>query len=261
MSQIDSLKPIREWMVDNLTVREYADRASMGKAAAHTVACWMREVIADKEAVNIIFASAPSQNEFLTTLASIDDLEWHKVVAMHMDEYVNLPYDAPQGFGNFLARYLWDLVKPGQIHTLEITTTNPDAECRRYAEILKAHPVDIVCAGIGENGHMAFNEPHVADFHDPLLVKVVELDPRSRQQQVNDGCFAAIEQVPTHAMTLTMPALMASPRLCCVVPGPTKAAAVQATLNDPVGEHCPATALRMHPQAILFIDKEAATLL
>jgi glucosamine-6-phosphate deaminase len=261
MGQIDNLRLMRETMVDNLTVRQYADRASMGKAAAHTVARWMREVMADNEVVNMIFASAPSQNEFLTTLTSLDELNWQQVVAMHMDEYVNLPYDAPQGFGNFLIEHLWSIVNPGQVHVLNPTVTDPDAECQRYAEILRAHPPNIVCAGIGENGHMAFNDPHVADFDDPLSVKVVDLDLQCRQQQVNDGCFSSIDDVPTHALTLTMPALMAAPKLCCVVPGSTKAKAVRATLNDPVSEHCPATALRKHPQAILFIDKEAAALL
>lgn len=247
--------------VDELEVQIFADRPSMGAAAAHTVAGWMRDVIAAKGQVNMIFAAAPSQNEFLATLASIEDLGWTQVVAMHMDEYVNLPSDAPQGFGNFLSEHLWDLVRPGQVFKLDISTAFPEAECERYTEILRAHPVDIVCAGIGENGHMAFNDPHVADFEDPLMVKVVDLDRQCRQQQVNDGCFATLEQVPTHAMTLTMPTLMAAPRLCCVVPGPTKAQAVKDTLTGPIDEACPATVMRRHPNAILFIDRDAAVLL
>ena len=247
--------------VDKLEVRTYRDRPSMGVAAAHTVAGWMRAVIADKGVVNMVFAAAPSQNEFLATLAGIDDLDWGKVVAMHMDEYVNLPSDAPQGFGNFLSTHLWDLVKPGVVAKLDISTTEPGVECRRYTELLGANPADIVCAGIGENGHMAFNDPHVADFDDPLMVKVVDLDRQCRQQQVNDGCFATIEEVPTHAMTVTISALMSAPQLCCVVPGPTKAEAVKATLVGPIDEACPATAMRRHPQAILFIDEEAAALL
>jgi len=250
-----------ERVVDRLTVKIYTDRAAMGAAAAHTVAAWMREVIADKGVVNVIFAATPSQNEFLATLTTINDLNWNQVVAMHMDEYTNLPVNAPQGFGNFLDTHLWDLVKPGQVHKLDITTSDPEAECERYADILRIHPVDIVCAGIGENGHLAFNDPHVADFNDSLLVKVVDLDQQCRQQQVNDGCFAFIDEVPTHAMTLTMPALMAASRICCVVPGPTKAKAVKATLIGPIGEVCPATAMRHQPEAILFLDRDAAALL
>jgi len=251
---------LEERAADQLQVRIYADRPSMGAAAAYTVAGWMREVVAAKGVVNMIFAAAPSQNEFLATLARIEGLEWDKVIAMHMDEYVNLPADAPQGFGNFLSEHLWDLVEPGTVHKLDISTTDPEAECARYAAILRANPADIVCAGIGENGHMAFNDPHVADFDDPLLVKVVDLDLQCRQQQVNDGCFATLDEVPTHAMTLTMPALMAAPRLCCVVPGPTKAEAVRATLNGPIGEDCPATAMRRHSHAVLLLDREAAAL-
>ena len=254
-------KPLEERVVDKLEVRIYADRASMGLAAAHTVAGWIRETIAAKGVVNMIFAAAPSQNEFLAALATMPGLDWGKVVAMHMDEYVNLPSDAPQGFARFLSEHLWDQVKPGQVHKLDISTTDPAAECERYTTILKAHPVDILCAGIGENGHMAFNDPHVADFNDPLMVKVVDLDVLCRQQQVNDGCFVSLGDVPQYAMTVTMPALMAAPQICCVVPGPTKAQAVRLTLTGPVGEACPATAMRRHPHAVLFIDRAAAALL
>ena len=254
-------KPEQESVVDKLEVQIYADRPSMGGAAAHTVAGWMRDVIAAKGQVNMIFAAAPSQNEFLSTLAAIEGLDWTQVVAMHMDEYVNLPSDAPQGFGNFLSEHLWARVQPGQVFKLDISTTSPEVECKRYTEILRSHPVDIVCAGIGENGHMAFNDPHVADFGDPLMVKVVDLDRQCRQQQVNDGCFSSLDQVPTHAMTLTMPTLMAAPKLCCVVPGPTKAQAVKDTLTGPIDEACPATVMRRHPSVILFIDRDAAALL
>ena len=250
-----------ERTVDTLRVKIYGGRADMGSAAAHTVAEWMRKTIADKGTVNVIFGAAPSQNEFLSTLGAIDDLDWSRVVAMHMDEYINLPADAPQGFGNFLDGQLWNRVQPGQVHTLDSTISDPQAECERYTNLLKSHPVDIVCGGIGENGHLAFNDPGVADFHDPLLVKVVELDRQCRQQQVNDGCFATIEDVPTHAMTLTIPALMEASRFCCVVPGSTKARAVQATLNDPISEACPATILRRHSGAILFLERESAALL
>jgi len=257
---VSTRKPLEERTVDRLQVRIYADRAAMGSAAAQIVAGWMRSTIAVKGAVNVIFAAAPSQNEFLATLATAADLDWSRVVAMHMDEYVNLPSDAPQGFGHFLSAHLWDRVKPGQVHKLDISTTDPKAECERYTAILKAHPADIVCAGIGENGHMAFNDPHVADFADPLMVKVVDLDLQCRRQQVNDGCFASLDQVPMYAMTVTMSALMAASRICCVVPGPTKAQAVRATLNGPIGEVCPATAMRRHPHAVLFIDRAAAAL-
>ena len=134
----------------------------------------------------------------------------------------------------------------------------PLRTCLDYEDLLLAEPTDIVCAGIGENGHLAFNDPPVADFLDPVLVKVVRLDAACRTQQLNDGCFERIEDVPTHAYTLTVPALLAAPIVSVVVPGPRKAEAVLATLRGPFGESCPATALRRHPGATLYLDRESA---
>jgi len=221
----------------------------------------MREVIARQGSVTMVFAAAPSQNEFLATLASLKSMNWDRVTAFHMDEYVGLPADAPQGFANFLQDRLYDLVKPGVVHFLNGQAAIPERECRRYADLLEAHPVDIVCAGIGENGHLAFNDPPVADFADLVKVKVVELDRACRMQQVHDGCFPDLESVPTHALTLTIPALLAARRIYTIVPGPTKAQAVRDTLTGSIGTHCPATALRQHPYSILYIDRDSASLL
>jgi glucosamine-6-phosphate deaminase len=256
-----AVAPRRRLLVDNLQVEVYLTREELGAAAARAVAERMRECVTRKGSVSMVFAAAPSQNEFLATLSRLGDLAWDRVVAFHMDEYVGLPASAPQSFGSFLRERLFDLVQPGAAHFLDGQAPDPEGEGRRYAALLQAYPVDIICAGIGENGHLAFNDPHVADFRDPLMVKIVELGEASRTQQVHDGCFPDLASVPTHALTMTMPALMAAQWIYTMVPGPTKAQAVRDTLTGPIGPHCPATALREHPDAVLYIDQDSASLL
>lgn len=245
-------------MADRWKVQIYPDRAELGRAAAARVAGWMRGLLAAQPQVVMVFAAAPSQNEFLSELGCVEDLDWRRVVALHMDEYLGLPAGSAQSFGAFLKQRLFDPVRPGAVHYLAGDAVDAAAECRRYAALLAANPVDIVCAGIGENGHLAFNDPPVADFADPLPVKVVELDRPCREQQVHDGCFARLEEVPTHAMTLTIPALTRARRISCVVPGATKAAAVAAAVAGPIATACPASILRRHAGAVLSLDRAAA---
>lgn len=250
----------RELKAGNLTVKIYSDRVSMGTAAANMIGELIARLLNEKPYVNIIFAAAPSQNEVLAALVKKeDDFDWERVNAFHMDEYIGLPNDHPALFSSFLKNSLFDKLP---FHTVNYINGNaPDvaAECERYADLLNKHPADIVCMGIGENGHIAFNDPHVADLDDPLQVKIVDLDHECRQQQVNDGCFTALEQVPTHATTLTVPALMAGKYIYCMVPGRNKAAAVAHTLYNGVDERCPASVLRRHPQAILFLDGDSSS--
>ena len=253
---------VRVLREDSLVIRVYDNRADMGAAAAAQAAEIIRAVCAEKGEANVIFAAAPSQNEFLETLRKMDNLPWNQVNAFHMDEYIGLPADAPQGFANFLRRALFDRVPFKRVYCLNGQNPDPKAECERYAALLRAHPADLICMGIGENGHIAFNDPPVADFNDPLDVKVVELEARCRRQQVNDGCFAALDDVPTHAMTLTVPLMMRSPRLILVVPTVLKAQAVRDTARGPVSERVPATAVRRHPGgAVLYTDEAGASLL
>jgi len=230
----------------------------MGLAAAYDALAILELVQYNGAVPRVIFAAAPSQNELLGALCQGGRVDWPRVHAFHMDEYLGLPPDAPQSFGRFLRERLFEHLPFGSVQYLDAQTVDPAMECARYADLLAAAPIDLVCAGIGENGHMAFNDPAVADFHDPALVKVVALDAVCRQQQVNDGAFASLAQVPTHAMTLTMPALLAARRIVCVVPGPTKAAAVKAALTGPISTACPASALRRHPQAVLYLDRASA---
>lgn len=246
---------------DSLDVRIFENRQLMGNAAATAVIERINELLAVKEDVNIIFAAAPSQNEVLMSLCMSESVDWSKVNAFHMDEYIGLETDAPQGFGNFLKARLFARLPFKSVHYLNGQAEKTEEECERYASLLKNFPADLVCMGIGENGHIAFNDPPVADFNDKYLVKVVELDAVCRQQQVNDGCFKTLKDVPLTALTLTIPALLAASYVYCVVPGPAKAEAVYNTLHKPVREKHPSTILRKHPDGILFLDELSASLL
>lgn len=256
-------EPLARFQVDQLRVEVHQDRARMGRAAAQSVARAIAERQERAGLARVIFAAAPSQNELLASLVADGEIDWSRVIGFHMDEYMGLPPDHPASFRRYLNEHLFraaglpsDRLRliPGE------QVDHPLRTCLAYEDLLRAEPPDLVCAGIGENGHLAFNDPPVADFLDPVLVKVVRLDHGCRVQQVHDGCFERIEDVPTHAYTLTIPALLRAPRLCVVVPGPRKADAVLATLRGPVGESCPATALRGHSGATLYLDPESARL-
>ena len=246
---------------DLLTVQIYETRSEMGSAAAKDIKACILSLLQTKETINMIFAAAPSQNEVLASLATDKEIPWNRVHAFHMDEYIGLAADAPQGFGNFLKEHIFGLADFLSVHYIDISATDAQAECARYAALLKEYPTDIVVMGIGENGHIAFNDPPVADFADPVAVKPVLLDEICRNQQVNDGCFARIEDVPKTAITLTVPTLFAGEHLFCIVPAKTKAKAVRATLCDEIGEACPATVLRRHKSAVLYLDGDSSALL
>lgn len=256
-------EPIASFEVDRLRVRVYEDRARMGRAAAVHAARAIAGRIEAAGRANVIFAAAPSQDELLAGLAADPAIDWASVRAFHMDEYLGLAADHPASFRRYLSEHLFGLVgmAPGRLHLLPgERAERPLETCLAYESLLIDSPADVVCAGIGENGHLAFNDPPVADFLDPVKVKVVRLDHACRVQQVHDGCFDRIEDVPTHAFTLTVPALLAAATLCVAVPGPRKAEAVLATLRGPIGESCPATALRGHAGATLFLDRDSARL-
>lgn len=249
---------MKQFLKEKLDVRIFKTRTESGAAAAHLVADQIRELLKTKESLNIIFAAAPSQNELLAELGK-KEIEWDRINAFHMDEYIGLDKDAPQGFGNFLKDRLFNKVNFRSVQYLSGNAANIIEECERYAKLLLEYPTDIVCMGIGENTHLAFNDPHVADFNDPELVKVVDLDQDCRIQQVNDGCFKNIEEVPTHALTLTIPALFRAAYACVVVPGELKANAVNHTINSGISELYPSTILRKHDHAVLFLDESSAS--
>ena len=251
---------VRAFAVEKLQVKIFLNRRKMGKAAGQLVAEKIREILKLRKTLSIVFASAPSQNEFLEELGQSPGIDWSNVTAFHLDEYVGLSGEAPESFGNFLRMRLFEKVHPNRVYYLNGMEKDLEAECERYAGLLKNYPLDIACVGIGENGHLAFNDPPFADFQDPLLVKVVELDLVSRQQQVNDGCFKSLREVPQKAITLTIPAILSAKFIYCMVPAHSKAEAVKRTLQDSVLTDCPATILRKHENAILFLDRDSAKL-
>ena len=252
---------LEQWTYDQLTIKKYTTRQEMGAAAAADAEKVIAQIIREKGYINMIFAAAPSQNDVLKSLVDDKQIEWNRINAYHMDEYIGLDKDAPQGFGNFLKEHIFGLVPFKSVNYIDITATDPEKEADRYGKLLDENLTDIVVMGIGENGHIAFNDPPVADFNDKKTVKSVKLDEVCRQQQVNDGCFKSIDDVPTHAMTLTVPTLVRAPYLFCIVPAPTKAKAVYETLNGTIDEHCPASVLRTHKNAKLYLDNESSKLL
>ncbi len=251
----------QEFKVEKLKVEIYKSRQLMGLAAAKRFSEQLGLLLSKQDKVNIIFAAAPSQNEFLQLLKENKNFPWERVNVFHMDEYIGLAQDAPQGFGNFLKEKLFDHHPFSSVNYLNGNAEDARNECERYSRLLAQHPADIVCMGIGENGHIAFNDPPVADFNDLKMVKVVELDLECRQQQVNDGCFTSLNDVPVNALTLTIPAMMKAKFIYCMVPGERKAKAVYNTLNQEKIENYPSTILRTHANAILFLDNESSSLL
>lgn len=246
---------------DLLSVNIYESRNAMGEAAAADIKAKILSLLEHKESIRMIFAAAPSQNEVLAALAHDKEIPWERVHAFHMDEYIGLSSNAPQGFGNFLRAHIFGIAPFASVSYIDISATDADAECARYASLLDEAPIDIVVMGIGENGHIAFNDPPVADFGDSKTVKPVALDEICRKQQVNDGCFATIDDVPKTAITLTVPTLFAGDALFCIVPAKTKANAVRDTLTGKIGEWCPATVLRRHANATLYLDGDSSALL
>ena len=245
--------------IGNLMVRGFETREQMGLSAAEDVEKRLQRIIEKKGEATAVFAAAPSQNELLEALCK-SNVDWSTVRALHMDEYIGLPKDHPAGFGNFLRRAIFDKLPFKEIYFMADAGDDAEETCRVYSEIIEKFPPDIILLGVGENGHLAFNDPPVADFNDPKSVKIVELDDVCRNQQVNDGCFAVIDDVPKKAITLTMSAILAVPETVAVVPGRLKAKAVKAMLYGPISTACPASILRNHPQSTLYLDRESASL-
>ena len=240
----------------------FSSRADMGQAAASLVNDIIVRKVTEHGTARMIMACAPSQDDFyasLIPLAKKSPDVWNKVTIFHMDEYAGLTDEQPQSFRSYLRHAFLDHVPVAAFHPLRGEASDPEAEARRYASLIAESPIDVISLGIGENGHIAFNDPPVADFNDNQLVKLVVLDPICRQQQVNDGCFPSLDGVPLQALTLTLPVFARAETLVCIVPGSRKAEAVQRTLFHPVDATCPATLLRQHPDSHLFVDADAAS--
>lgn len=245
----------------NTNVIIKADAAQTGAAAGERAAEVIRAAIAERGRARVIFASAPSQQEMLDTLIAAEGIDWSKVDAFHMDEYIGLPAEHPQAFGQWLVDRIGHLGL-GSFERLQAADpAGAQAEIARYSELLAQAPIDLCCMGIGMNGHIAFNEPGDADFETTELVRRITMDEASRIQQVEDGCFADLSEVPTEALSLTVPALVGAGSVVCTVKGTFKAEAVKAALTGPVTTDLPASVLQRHPDARIYLDADAASLL
>ncbi|MCH6258708.1 glucosamine-6-phosphate deaminase [Puniceicoccaceae bacterium K14] len=253
--------PVSTISAGQLTASVFFNRQELGKAAALHILKYLKNLQNEQNEIRMVVGSAPSQDEFFENLTSVPEskqIDWSKIIVFHMDEYVGLSANHPQSFRTYQFKHFVNKVQLKDFHPIKGEASDPEKECIRISTLLSEAPIDLVCAGIGENGHLAFNDPPVADFDDPKWAKIVELDRKCRQQQVNDGCFATIEEVPKQAITLTLKVFSQANKLICVVPGRTKAEAVKATLYGPISTACPATLTREHPNARLFLDPDSA---
>jgi glucosamine-6-phosphate deaminase len=251
----------KQFMVDKLKVSISNDVITMGRMAAKTFSQAVQSLLLIKPEITVMFAAAPSQDSTLQALLQESSIPWERIHAVHMDEYVGLSYEDHRSFRHYLQERILKQLPFKSINL--ITGENPDAqdEAKRYSQILLSLGIDIVVLGVGENGHIAFNDPPDARFDDPSWVRVVQLSEASRKQQVHDGCFDVLEKVPRHAITVTIPAILSAQKLICVVPGSRKAKAIQTALEGPINEGCPASILRTHKDSSLFIDSSSAALL
>jgi glucosamine-6-phosphate deaminase len=251
---------VKRFRAELLDVRVYETDELMARDATDDAVAAINTAVDARGEANIMLATGNSQLAFLSQLVTRRDVAWSRVTAFHMDEYAGLPAAHPASFQRYMRERVAEHLPLRTFHFLD-GIGDPDVEARRYELLLADHPLDLCCAGIGENGHLAFNDPPVADFSDPHAVKVIALDSASRRQQVGEGHFATIGDVPTHAITVTIPALLSAARLLVVVPEGRKAEAVRRALGDPISTACPATILRLQPQATLYLDADSAALL
>jgi len=241
-------------------IQVFAGKQALGAAAADFVAERVRQTIAEQGEATVVLATGASQYEFLDALRQVTGVDWTKVIAFHLDEYLGLSAQHPASFRRYLRERLFDHLPFGSLHLLEGDAVDPVQECHRYASLLAARTLDVACIGIGENGHLAFNDPP-ADFNTPDLVHIVALDEACRRQQVGEGHFASIEDVPQKALSLSIPAILSARTVSCVVPDRRKAEAVRCALEGPLSPDCPASALRQHPDVHLYLDRDSASLL
>jgi glucosamine-6-phosphate deaminase len=241
-----------------LQIEVHPDRPRVGAAAAAVVSADLRRQVEREGRAAAIFASAPSQNEFLAALRDDSSIPWERITAFHLDEYIGIDAAHPASFRRFLLDRLFAHVRIRTFHGLAGEAADPSAECARYAALLRAERPNLAILGIGENGHLAFIDPPMCNFFEPADVRVVELDEPCRHQQVHDGSFATLADVPRTALSLTVPFLLRVPRAVAIVPGPAKRAAIAAAVDGPVTCACPASVLRRHPDARLYLDSASA---
>lgn len=253
--------PVKSFQVDRLPVRKFATLADMAAAAAEDAAGVLIAAIQQRGKARAIIATGNSQDLFLEKLTQRAGIDWSKVELFHMDEYLGMAITHRASFRKYLKERVFDRVRPAGAHYLEGDALEPLKAIRAYAAALAAAPIDLCCLGIGENGHLAFNDPPVADFADAEAIKIVKLDEKCRLQQVGEGHFPNLDAVPSYAITLTIPTLCKVGRMIAVVPEKRKAVAVRDSLEGPIAPACPGSFLRQQPHAVLYLDADSSSLL
>ena len=252
---------VAESQVDRLSVRVADDRSELDETAAQDASRVLAGAVEAQGIARAMFATGNSQLGFLDALTRQGGVAWSRVVVFHMDEYIGLDDTHPASFARYIRERITHVVSPRDVQYISGKASDAEAECERYHRLLRAQPLDLCCLGIGENGHLAFNDPPVADLDDPRDVKVVSLDHACRRQQVGEGHFARLEDVPASAITVTIPALLRAATVLAVVPELRKAEAVSLAMEGPVDASCPASALRRCPHACLYLDRDSASML
>lgn len=261
MSLPDLPKPIRSFTADALPVHIFGSAEDLALHMTLTVRGHLMKCIQDQGSAAAILATGNSQIRFLNQLVEFGGIDWSRVTLFHMDEYLGIRGEHPASFRRYMRERVENLVQPKAFHYLAGDCLLPLDECRRYTDLLRAHPIDLCCLGVGENGHLAFNDPPVADFADPHAVKLVKLDDACKWQQVKEGHFPSLEAVPPYAFTLTIPALLSAKKVLCLAPEKRKAEPIKNALEGPVSTECPASVLRQHSHATLLLDADSASLL
>jgi glucosamine-6-phosphate deaminase len=250
-------QPIFTAKYDLLPVEVFESNQQLGLAAALDARQAINQAIVEKGEASIILATGNSQLTFYRALRELGGIQWSKVAVFHMDQYLGIDPHHRASFPGFLQRHLLEAAKPRVFYPVPSDPDGLEEAMVYYESLLRAHPADLVVLGWGENGHIAFNDPP-ACFDDPQWVKIVQLLESARQQQVNEGHFDAIDEVPTQAVTLTVPALLASKTMLCLVPEARKADIVRLCLTQPVSEMLPGSILRTVSNARLYLDRDSA---
>lgn len=247
-----SLSGTQTIKVDELSVVIADSNEELAQCAATLAREYLRSLLEQQDTVSIILATGNSQLEFLDAIATGKELDWSRIILFHLDEYLGISAEHPGSFRYYLHHKLERRVQPGTFNYIQGDALQPLAECDRYSQLLQQQKIDLCMLGIGDSGHLAFNEPSVTDFNDPQVIKLVRLEAETRQQQVNGGYFTDLAEVPKYAYTLTIPTICAAKKIFCLAGGNHKAELVRKTLKDAIAPEFPATILRTLPQATLF---------
>ncbi|MBP5976678.1 glucosamine-6-phosphate deaminase [Brasilonema sp. CT11] len=253
--------PKNSFCIDVLQVQIFNSEVELAQDVAGIVQKHLQRTLEQKDTAAILLATGNSQMKFLDALIALGGVDWSRITCFDLDEYLGINADNSASFRCYLRERVEMRVTPKEFHYIEGDAMQPLAECDRYTKLLQAQPIDLCCLGVGENGHLAFNDPAVADFNDPYTLKLVKLDTMNRQQQVNTGYFSSLESVPQYAFTVTLPMICSAKKIICLAPGKRKAKIVKQMLEGDVTTDCPASVLRKQQQATLFLDVDSAGLL